>query len=51
MQIHNAHVKQTLCFGNDAHDKELANISEWKWAKKKTQNPKKFIRMAEVYMS
>ena len=25
MQIHNAHVKQTLCFGNDAHDKVFIN--------------------------
>ena len=34
-----------------AHDNELLNEVGWKWAKKKTQNPKKFLRMVKVYKS
>ena len=34
-----------------AHDNDLINTPGWKWAKKKTKNPKKFIRMAKIFKS
>lgn len=34
-----------------AHDNDLVTTQGWKWAKNKTKNPKKFLRMAKIFKS
>ena len=34
-----------------AHDNNLINQPGWKWAKKKTKNTKKFLRLAKIFKS
>ena len=34
-----------------AHDNDLVNTAGWKWAKKKTKNPKKFVRLTKIFRS
>ena len=32
-----------------ANDNDLTNVPGWKWARRLTKNPKKFIRMAKIF--
>ena len=34
-----------------AHDNDLTTIDGWKWAKNKTKNPQKFLRLAKIFKS
>ena len=38
-----------LTLAKYANDNDLTNVPGWKWARRLTKNPKKFIRMAKIF--
>ena len=49
--LHDMRLFDMMTLAKYAHDNDLINTPGWKWAKKKTKNPKKFIRMAKIFKS
>ena len=49
--LHDMRLFDMITLAKYAHDNDLTSTPGWTWAKNKTKNPKKFLRMAKIFKS